>query len=168
MTNTPMTKKLSIVVAISSNNAIGKGNELLWHLSADLKHFKNITTGHTIIMGRKTYESIGKPLPNRRSIVITHNKGYKIEGAEVVHSLDDALNLLDENEEGYIIGGAQIYKQALPFCDKIYLTTVHHHFDADAFFPEIDKNMWKETEKAENKADEKNEFDYTFSTLERM
>ncbi|MCJ0743864.1 dihydrofolate reductase [Pedobacter montanisoli] len=168
MTDTLITKKLSIVVAVSSNNAIGKGNELLWYLSADLKHFKNITTGHTIIMGRKTYESIGKPLPNRRSIVITHNKDYKIEGAEVVHSLNDALDLLGENEEGFIIGGAQIYNQVLPFCNKIYLTTVHHHFDADAFFPEIDRKVWKETEKAEHKADERNEFDYTFSTLEKM
>ncbi|WP_410221036.1 dihydrofolate reductase [Pedobacter sp.] len=161
-------KKLSIVVAVSANNAIGKENELLWHLPADLKHFKNITSGHTIIMGRKTYESIGRPLPNRRNIVITRNKDYKIEGAEVVHSLDNAIDLLGEYEEGYIIGGEQIYNIALPFCGKIYLTTVHHHFDADAFFPEIDKSIWKETEKVENKADDKNEFDYTFSTLERM
>ena len=157
---------LGLVVAISSNNAIGKDNQLLWHLPADLKHFKNITSGHTIIMGRKTYDSIGKPLPNRRNIVITRQKGLQIEGIEVVNSLAEALSLCKQ-EEVYIIGGAEIYRQAISLCDKIELTRVHQDFDADAFFPELDNAIWKEVWKEDHLPDEKNKFAYTFSTLER-
>lgn len=157
---------LGLVVAISSNNAIGKDNQLLWHLPADLKHFKNITSGHTIIMGRKTYDSIGKPLPNRRNIVITRQKGLQIEGIEVVHSLAEALSLCKQ-EEVYIIGGAEIYRQAISLCDKIELTRVHQYFDADAFFPELDNATWEEVWKEDHLPDEKNKFAYTFSTLER-
>ncbi len=157
---------LGLVVAISSNNAIGKDNQLLWHLPADLRHFKNITSGHTIIMGRKTYDSIGKPLPNRRNIVITRQKGLQIEGIEVVNSLAEALSLCKQ-EEVYIIGGAEIYRQAISLCDKIELTRVHQDFDADAFFPELDNAIWKEVWKEDHLPDEKNKFAYTFSTLER-
>lgn len=159
---------ITLVVAIAENNAIGKNNQLLWHLPADLKHFKQITSGHTIIMGRKTYDSIGKPLPNRRNIVITRQNDLKLEGVEVVGSLNDAVALCTTESEVFVIGGAEIYKSALPLAQKIYLTTVHQSFDADAFFPEIDREQWTETEKESHSPDEKNAFSYTFSTLERL
>lgn len=158
---------LGLVVAISENNAIGKDNELLWHLPADLKHFKNTTSGHTIIMGRKTYDSIGKPLPNRRNIVITRQKDLQIEGIEVVNSLEEAISLCENEDKVFIIGGAEIYKQALPLVHKIELTRVHQEFEANAFFPELDGETWKETWKEDHLPDEKNKFAYTFSTLER-
>ncbi|RZK44166.1 MAG: dihydrofolate reductase [Pedobacter sp.] len=160
--------KISIVVAISENNAIGKNNELLWHLPADLKHFKNITTGHTIIMGRKTFDSIGKPLPNRKNIVITRNTDLKVEGIDFVNSLEEALKLCGSDEESFIIGGAEIYKQALPLTSRIYLTKVHENFEADTFFPEIPEHLWKEIESITHEADDKNKYTYTFSTLERI
>lgn len=160
--------QLSLVVAVSENNAIGKNNQLLWHLPADLKHFKQITSGHTIIMGRKTYDSIGKPLPNRRNIVITRQQNLQIEGVEVVGSLEEAVALCANENEVFVIGGAEIYKTALPLAQKIYLTTVHQSFEADAFFPEINPNEWTETEKESHSPDEKNAFSYTFSTLERL
>jgi len=158
---------LSIIVAIASNHAIGKNNQLLWHLPADLKHFKQLTTGHPIIMGRKTFDSIGRPLPNRRNIVITRQSDLKIEGTEVVNSLDEALALCKAENEVFIIGGAELYRTALPLVQKIYLTTVHQAFDADAFFPELDLKEWLETEKVTHAPDEKNTLSYTFSTLER-
>jgi len=158
---------ISIVVAISQNNAIGKNNQLLWHLPADLKHFKKITSGNCIIMGRKTYDSIGRPLPNRRNVVITRNTALKIEDVEVVTSLEDAISLCENEKEIFIIGGAEIYKEALALTDTIYLTTVHQHYDADAFFPEIKSEDWLEIDSESHKADEKNKVDYTFSTLKR-
>jgi dihydrofolate reductase len=161
-------KNISIVVAISENNAIGKDNQLLWHLPADLKHFKNITTGYPIIMGRKTYESIGKPLPNRRNIIITRQKDLKLEGVEVVHSVGNALSLCDAEEEIFIIGGAEIYKSALAFTNRIYLTTVHEHYEADVFFPILAMDEWTITDQEYHPADEKNSVAYTFSTLERI
>src|SRR5690606_5122657 len=142
--------QLSIIVAVSANNAIGKNNQLLWHLPADLKHFKNITSGHTIIMGRKTYESIGKPLPHRRNIVITRQPQLQLAGVEIVHSLDEALALCQNEAEVFVIGGAEIYRQALPLCQRIYLTRVHKHFDGDAFFPELDYETWQEIEKEDH------------------
>jgi len=160
--------QITIVVAISENNAIGKDNQLLWHLPADLKHFKNKTTGKTIIMGRKTYDSIGKPLPNRRNIVITRQQGLQFAGIEVVNSLHEGLALCKDENEVFIIGGAEIYKQALPLVDKIELTRVHQEFEADAFFPELDQETWKETWKEDHLPDEKNKFAYTFATLERV
>ncbi|MBB2145376.1 dihydrofolate reductase [Pedobacter sp. LMG 31464] len=159
--------KVTIVVAISENNAIGKDNQLLWYLPADLKHFKEITTGGTIIMGRKTYDSIGKPLPNRRNIVITRKTDLEIAGVEVVNSLQEALSLCEQEKEVFIIGGAEIYKHALVFTNRIYLTTVHQSYEADAFFPELTDNEWEEINQEYNEADEKNNVAYTFSTLER-
>lgn len=158
---------VSIIVAIAENNAIGKGNQLLWRMPADLKHFKNATTGHTVIMGRKTFDSVGKPLPNRRNIVITRNSDLKIDGVEVVNTLEKAIALCDQDEEVFIVGGAEIYKMAMSLTDKIYLTVIHGVFDADTFFPVIDPELWQETEVVDNTADEKNPFDYTFSTLVR-
>lgn len=160
-------KKISIVVAVSSNNAIGKDNQLLWHLPADLKHFKEITTGHPIIMGRKTYDSIGRPLPNRRNIVITRNKDLSIAGVEIVGSIAEAISLCAQENEVFIIGGAEIYKHALPLTNSIYLTVVHQHYEADAFFPELNENEWATIHQEYHEADEKNSVAYTFSTLER-
>jgi len=158
---------VSIVVAISENNAIGKDNQLLWHLPADLKHFKEITSGHTIIMGRKTYDSIGKALPKRRNVVITRNTALEIPGVEVMHSLAEAIDSSKEEREVFIIGGAEIFKQALGQTDKIYLTKVHQNFEADTFFPEIDTALWRESNQEQHPTDEKNAIAYTFSTLDR-
>ena len=157
---------INIVVAIGSNNAIGKNNKLLWHLPKDLKHFKELTTGHTVIMGRKTYDSVGKPLPNRRNIVITRQQ-IDIPGCEVVNSLDQAIGLCKSEEEVFIVGGAEIYKQAMQVTNSIYLTIVHQSFDGDTYFPEIKADEWKETEREDYQPDEKHQFAYSFITLER-
>lgn len=157
---------VSIVVAIAENHAIGKDNKLLWHLPKDLKHFKEITTDGTVIMGRKTYDSVGKPLPNRRNIIITRQQ-IEIAGCEVVNSLQAALDLCQGLEEVFIVGGAEIYKQAMPLTDRIYLTIVHQKFEGDTYFPEIKPDTWRETERADHEADEKNAFPFSFITLER-
>ena len=157
---------VSIIVAIAENNAIGKNNQLLWHLPADLKHFKNTTTGHTVIMGRKTYDSVGRPLPNRRNIIITR-QDIKIPGCQVVKSIEDALALSADQDEVFIVGGAEIYKQSIYLTHRIYLTIVHHSFDADTFFPEINYNEWTETARTDHQPDEKNNFPYSFVTLDR-
>jgi dihydrofolate reductase len=157
---------ISIVVAIGKNNEIGKGNTLLCRLPADLKHFKEITSGHAVIMGRKTFESLPKgPLPNRRNIVLSRNENLKIEGAEIYSSLDAALIKLIDEKEVFIIGGAQIYAQALPLADKLYLTKIHAGFpEADAFFPAINWKDWKEINRELFPADEKNS--YSFAIVE--
>lgn len=157
---------ISLIVAVSANNVIGKNNQLIWHLPADLKHFKQLTTGHTIIMGRKTYDSIGKPLPNRRNVVISRSV-TQIEGCEVAPSLEDALKLSSEEKEVFMIGGAEIYRQALPLADRIYLTHVHQNFDGDTFFPETDLQTWQETEREDFLPDEKNKLSYSFITLNK-
>lgn len=158
---------ISIVVAISENNAIGKDNKLLWHLPNDLKHFKQITSGNTVIMGRKTFDSVGRPLPNRRNIIITRNN-KAIDGCEVVHSIEEALKLCVNEIEVFIVGGAEIYKQSIDITDFIYLTEVHKTFEADTFFPEIDKKKWTEIERKDYEADEKNKIPYSFITLKNM
>ena len=158
---------VSDVVAISENHVIGKDNKLLWYLPNDLKHFKEITTGHTIIMGRKTYESVGKPLPKRRNIIITR-QDITIEGCEVVNSIEAALALCAGEEEVFIVGGAEIYKLAMPLTNRIYLTIVHKQFDGDSFFPEINKQEWKEVSREDHQPDEKNSLPYSFITLERV
>lgn len=157
------------MAAVAANNALGKDNQLIWHLPADLKRFKKMTLNHMVIMGRKTYESLGKPLPNRTNIIITRDKNYKVEGCVVVNSLKEALEAaVKENENPFILGGAEIYRQAMQFADKLDLTFVHHKFEADVFFPEIDKTIWKETSHEDFKADEKNKYDYSFVTFERI
>ncbi|MFD0748556.1 dihydrofolate reductase [Mucilaginibacter calamicampi] len=157
---------ISIVVAIAQNHAIGKDNQLLWYLPNDLKHFKTITSGHTIIMGRKTYDSVGKPLPNRRNIVITRQQ-MDIAGCEVVNSLEDALALCKTEEEVFIVGGAEIYRQAMAVTNKIYLTIIHQNFDGDTYFPDIEENTWIEIEREDYQPDEKNKLPYSFVTMER-
>ncbi len=169
MTIEPQTPSLSIAVAVGENFAIGKNNQLLWHMPADLKFFKQTTSGHTVVMGRKTFDSVGRPLPNRRNIVITRDPDLKIEGVEVVNSLDEALAITQtEDKPVFIVGGAEIYRQALPKTQTLYLTTIHHNFDADTFFPEIDRNEWKLISSEPHQADEKNKYDYTFEVLERI
>lgn len=157
---------ISAVVAIAENHAIGKNNQLLWYLPNDLKHFKQITSGHTVIMGRKTYDSVGKPLPNRRNIVITR-QNIMIPGCEVVNSVNAALALCTAEDEVFIIGGAEIYKMAMPLTNRIYLTIVHRSFEADAYFPQINIQEWEEIERADFEADEKNNISYSFITLNR-
>lgn len=159
-----MTK--TIVVAISENHVIGKDNQLLWYMPADLKHFKDITSGHTVIMGRKTYESVGKPLPRRRNIIITRQT-ITIEGCEVVNSIETALSLCKDEAEVFIVGGAEIYKQAMSLTDRIYLTIIHKEFEGDSFFPEINASEWKEVFREDHQPDEKNPLPYSFITLER-
>lgn len=155
---------ITIIAAIANNNAIGKNNQLIWHLPADLKRFKKVTSGHHIIMGRKTYESLGKPLPNRTTIIITRNKNYKQNNCIVVNSLNEAIKAAQADENPYILGGAEIYKQALKIADRLDLTIIHHSFEADAFFPKINYKIWKEVSREDYKADEKNKYNYSFVT----
>jgi dihydrofolate reductase len=158
---------ISIIVAVAENLGIGKDNKLMWHLPADLKFFKNTTMGHHIIMGRKTYESIGKALPGRTSIIVTHNKNFKAEGCTVVHSLKEAIEKAKSNNEteAFVIGGAGLINESLEIADKIYLTEVKENFDADVFLKPIDKNKWKEIKRTDFKADEKHQYDYSFVEL---
>ncbi|GAA4799741.1 dihydrofolate reductase [Litoribaculum gwangyangense] len=160
--------ELTIIVAAAENHAIGKGNQLIWHLSDDLKRFKNLTNGHHIIMGRKTFESFPKPLPNRTHIVITRQKHYKVpDGVVVVNTLADAIDASKNDTQPFIIGGGEIYKQAMDVADKIELTRVHHNFEADTFFPEIDTKVWTETANAFHKKDEHHDYEFSFITYER-
>lgn len=158
---------LSLIVAASENDVIGRGGQLPWRLKNDLKRFRELTTGHTVIMGRKTYESIGRPLPHRRNIVITRDLSRKIEGCDVVHSVDEALQLVTGDFEIFIIGGGDIYRQALPRADRIHLTRVHAAIEGDAFFPELPAGEWKEVACEEHSADQDNEYPYAFLTYQR-
>lgn len=168
--------KLSIIAGIGKNNELGKNNTLLWHLPADLVYFKKITTGHTVVMGRKTFESIGRPLPNRRNIVITSDKNYKKEekekiGIEISSLLENAISLSrsDLDSEIFIIGGAQIYEQAMNYADKLYITHIEAEDEnANTFFPVIDKNIWREISREDHKKDERNPYNYAFVVYERL
>ncbi len=160
---------ISLIVAIGKNNELGKDNALLFNMPADMKYFRDTTRGHTVIMGRKTFESIGKPLPNRKNIVITRDKNYKKDDIEVVHSLLEAIKKAGSQNETFIIGGAEIYKQAMEYADKLYVT----HIDAedkkaDTFFPEIIPIVWNEISHEEHKKDKNNPFNYTFSVYEKF
>lgn len=154
-----------MIAAAAENNALGKDNQLVWHLPDDFKRFKQLTTGHYIIMGRKTFESFPKPLPNRTHVVITRQKGYHPEGCLIADSIESAIALVPENEEAFVIGGGEIYRLAMPFADKIELTRVHASFEADAFFPEIDPTKWKLEASAYHPKDEKHQFDFTYETF---
>lgn len=157
----------TIIAAIANKNALGKDNDLIWHLPADLIRFRKTTTGHHIIMGRNTYESIGKPLPNRTTLIITRNTEYKAAGCIVVNSIEAALEIAKDDTSPFIIGGAQIYKEAINLVDKLDITEVHHTFEADVYFPEIDLSIWKETAREKFEADEKNKFSYSFVSYSR-
>lgn len=158
---------ITIIAAIAENNALGKDNQLIWHLPADLKRFKKVTLNHHIIMGRKTFDSLGKPLPNRTTIIITRKKDFKAEGCIIVNSLNDALEAAKSDYNPYILGGAEIYAQAIKIADKLDITYVHHKFEADAFFPEIDTAIWNETSREDLNADETNMYNYSFVTFKR-
>ncbi|WP_142603972.1 dihydrofolate reductase [Solitalea koreensis] len=158
---------INIIVAKANNNAIGSKNTLIWHLPADLKYFRKLTTGNTVIMGRKTYDSIGKPLPNRRNIIITRNVDLMIDGCEVVNSLEAALTLSTSDEKVFIIGGADIYRQSMEFAHTLYVTEIHNEFEGDSYFPKIDSNKWIEVTREDHLKDEKNTLDYSFVIYNR-
>jgi len=161
-------KPISIIVAIAENNAIGKDNKLLWHISADLRRFKSLTTGHTVIMGRNTYLSLPvRPLKNRRNIVITDNPSDLFPDCIMAYSIDEAIMLCDDDKENFIIGGASIYRQFMLYAQKLYITKVHKSFDADTFFPEISSFEWKVIEKEDINNDMQNDFRYSFITYQR-
>lgn len=162
-------KKISIIVAIARNYAIGKDNQLLWHIPADLKRFKKITSGHQIIMGKLTYLSLPfRPLPNRTNIVITDNVNEFFEGCKTVHSIEEALELCNEHEESFIIGGGSVYRQFLPHCNKLYLTLVDKDFEADTFFPEINMTEWIQVEKQDIIDDPECGLSYSFIIYEKQ
>lgn len=161
---------IAAIVAQARDRVIGNANDMPWYLPADLAHFKALTTGHTVIMGRKTFESIfarlGKPLPNRQNIVVTRNTSFSVDGAETAFSLEAAITLA-KNETVFIIGGAQIYAQALPLVDTIYLTRIDADIEGDSFFPELSETDWRETKVEKHTKDAKNSYDYAFITLFR-
>lgn len=158
---------ITLIAAVAENNALGKDNQLLWHLPDDFKRFKNITSWHYIIMGRKTFESFPKPLPNRTHIIITRQKNYTAENCIVVDSLQKAIDFSPKGEELFVIGGGEIYNQSIEIADKLDITRVHHTFDADTFFPEIDLDEWKLTSEEFHPKDERHQFDFTFQTYLR-
>jgi len=159
---------ISIIVAVAENNVIGKDNDLIWHLPKDMKHFKETTTGHFIIMGRKTFESNGRPLPNRTNVIVTRDKDFKAEGCVVVYSLEEALKLAKDDPEAFIIGGGVIYKIALSLADRIYLTKIHQSFEGDTYFPELDMNEWAEISCQDFESDEKNKYPFSIIILDRI
>lgn len=160
--------RISLVVALSDNRAIGKDNQLLWHLPADLQHFKQVTMGKPILMGRKTHQSIGRPLPGRLNVVITRDQHVNAEGCVVVNSIQSALEVVKDQSEICVIGGAELYQQMLPMADRMYLTIVHHVFSADVFFPEWNDAEWHVIERVERAADEKNQYACEFLMLDRI
>lgn len=164
-----MSKNITLIAAAGENNELGKDNNLLWHLPDDFKRFKTLTTGHHIIMGRKTFESFPKPLPNRTHIIITRSENYSVpEGCIVVNSLQKAIDNCPENETIYIIGGGEIYKQSIAIANCIELTRVHSAFDADTFFPEINQEDWKLNQSEFHDQDERHSFSFTFETYSKL
>lgn len=161
--------KLTAVVAMSENRVIGRQNQLPWHLPADLKHFKAITTGHPILMGRKTHESIGRPLPNRLNIVMTTDQTYTAPGCEVVHTLAQAIEVASQqsSNEIMVIGGATIYQQLMPAIERIYLTIVHAEVEGDVYFPALKQTEWQEKERLRHEADAEHAYAYSFCVLEK-
>ncbi|MFH2096717.1 MAG: dihydrofolate reductase [Bacteroidota bacterium] len=161
-------KKISVIVAIAENYAIGKDNKLLCHLSDDLKRFKQLTSGNVVVMGKLTYESLPvRPLPNRMNIVITDNPLDCFEGCIAAFSIEDAIDKMSDEKENFIIGGGSVYRQFLPLAHKLYLTKIHHAFDGDTFFPGVNMDDWNEIEKEDVKPDERNPYAYSYYILER-
>jgi dihydrofolate reductase len=158
---------ISMIAAVADHRVIGKDNDLIWHLPADLQFFKSTTKGHHIIMGRKTFESLNKPLPYRTNIIVTRQANYQVEGAIVVGSLDQAIQSVQNDEEPFIVGGAEIYRQGMEIADRIYITRVHGEFDGDTHFPEIPESEWTVVKKEFRPKDERNAYDMTFYTYER-
>ncbi len=156
-----------LIAAVAENNALGKNNDLLWHLPDDFKRFKALTSGHYIIMGRKTFESFPKPLPNRTHVIITRQKNYEFKDCIVVPNLEKAFEVCQNEAVVFIIGGGEIYKQALPFCDKMELTRVHASFEADTYFPEFTLDEWKLDSEEFHSKDEKHDFAFSYLTYSR-
>ncbi len=163
--------RLSLLVAMAKNRVIGRNNKLPWHLPADLKHFKFLTMGQTIVMGRKTYESIGKPLPGRANIIVTRQTGYEVPGTTVVNSIDDALLICERTRpisgEIFIIGGEELYRQTLKICQRIYITEIQRDFEGDAYFPEFDPSEWEETQRDKHISENDTNLEYHFVILDR-
>lgn len=161
---------LSIIVAKAKNNIIGKDNQLIWHLPEDLKRFKEITTGHTIIMGRKTFESLGRVLPGRKHIVFSQNPDFKVndENVEVVHSMLQIQEYIESEEETFVIGGAMIYGLLMPYVTKMYITQINQDFEGDVFFPKIDEEKWEIIDRQKGIQDENNKLDYEYITYKRI
>jgi len=159
--------KISLIVAVDQKGVIGRDDELPWHLSTDLKNFKKVTMGKPIIMGRKTHESIGKPLPGRQNIIITRNKDFQADGCKVCHHFDDAIEMCENEEEVVVIGGSEIYRIALDFVNRIYLTEVHADVDGNIFLPVIDRVEWDEIIREDIPADDKNEYPFSMLILEK-
>lgn len=158
---------ISLIVACGENNVIGRENDMIWHLPRDLRFFKEKTIGHHLIMGRKTFEACGGPLPDRTNIVVTRDPNYEAPGCTITNSLEEAIELVENDDEPFIVGGEEIYRQALGAVDRIYLTRVHHTFSGDTFFPELNKETWQEVEKEAHPPDDKHPYPFTFITLER-
>ena len=160
---------LSIIVAKAKNNIIGKENKLIWHIPDDLKRFKELTTGHNIIMGRKTFESLGKVLPNRKHIVFTQNPDFKIDNSnvQIVHSMFEIQEYIESKKENFVIGGAMIYNLLMPYVTKMYITEINKDFDGDTFFPKINTEVWKEVSREKGPKDEKNNLDYDYVIYEK-
>ena len=161
---------LSLIVAISENNAIGKAGDLLCYLPDDLKHFKALTTGATVVMGKKTFFSLPRrPLPNRRNIVLTRDGSFTYENTEVAHSIEELQKMLTADENVFIIGGGEVYRQFIPLADELQITHIHHNWDdADTFFPEIDSTIWQCVNEERHEADEKHDYAFTFATYIRQ
>ncbi len=158
---------VSLVVAHAENRTIGRGGKLPWHLPADLQFFKRLTTNHTIVMGRKTYESIGRPLPNRRSIVITRDPGYRADGVDIAPSLEEALAMAAGDDDVFIIGGAEVFEQGIPLAERIYLTKIHAQVEGDVWFPPIDEGEWTVISREDHAADDRHAYAFTFITYQR-
>ena len=163
-----MKPRVSLIVAMAKNRVIGVNNTLPWHLPADLKHFKVLTMGHHIVMGRKTYESIGKPLPGRTSVVVTRNSNYTPQGVIVVNSLEAAVSACGNDEEVFVVGGAELYRQGIKFADRIYLTEIDAEISGDAYFTEFNFKLWKESGRDSHAPDEKNMYPYHFVVYDKM
>jgi dihydrofolate reductase len=158
---------ITLIAAVGENNELGRDNQLVWHLPDDFKRFKSITTGYHIIMGRKTFESFPKPLPNRTHVIITRKKDYNPEGCIVVNSIQDAISKCPQDEDVYVIGGGEIYKQSIEFADKLEITRVHHSFEADTYFPKINSDQWNIIFEEFHPKDEKHNYDFTYFTYIR-
>jgi dihydrofolate reductase len=161
-------KEIILIAAACENNVLGKDNQLIWHISEDLKRFKRLTEGHAIIMGRKTFESMPRALPKRKNIILTRNENYEAKNALVAHTIEEALDLTGDDPTPFIIGGGEICSLFLPFADSIELTRVHKNFEGDAFFPEIKKNEWKLVETEKHHSDNDQAFTYSYLTYKKI
>ena len=159
---------ISFLVAVDKNRVMGIDNRLPWRLPADVKFFKEVTMGHPIVMGRKTYDSIGKPLPGRENIILTRNVDYQPEGCTVIHTVEELIQYMkNKNDEVFVIGGAQLFKEIFPVADRLYITEIHHEFEGDTFFPEFEESEWTLSSSEKGIKDEKNPYDYYFNVYDR-